>query len=216
MISERRGHLDPIGYLAVPLIIGFDLDMTLLDTRAGIAAAFRELSARTGVPIDADLVVTRLGPPLRTEMANWFPPDEVDAAVATYRGLYAAHAIPPTVELPGARSAVQAVHDRGGRVMVVTSKHQPLAVQQLAHVGLVVDEVHGDVFAEEKGVVLKEAGARAYIGDHVADMRAGTVAEIHPVGVVTGPCSREDLFAAGAEVVLDDLCGFPAWLEKLA
>jgi phosphoglycolate phosphatase len=200
----------------VGLVIGFDLDMTLLDTRAGIAAAYRELSARTGVPIDTDLVIGRLGPPLRVEMANWFPAAEIEDAVTLYRSMYHEYAIPPTVELPGAAAAVAAVRDRGGRVMVVTSKLGRLAEDQLAYVGLVVDEVHGDVFAEEKGEVLAAAGARAYVGDHVADMRAGTVAGIHPVGVITGPCSREELFRAGAEVVLEDPREFPAWLEKMA
>jgi phosphoglycolate phosphatase len=200
----------------VGLVIGFDLDMTLLDTREGIAATFRQLSARTGVPIDADLVTTRLGPPLRVEMANWFPPDEVEAAVALYRSMYHEYAVPPTVELPGAAAAIAAVHERGGRVMVVTSKLGRLAEHHLAYLGLAVDEVHGDVFAEEKAAALLGAGARAYVGDHVGDMRAGTAAGIHPVGVITGPCSREELFGAGAEVVLDDLRDFPAWLEKMA
>jgi phosphoglycolate phosphatase len=200
----------------VTLVIGFDLDMTLLDTRAGIAATLRELSARTGVPIDADLVVTRLGPPLRVEMANWFPAARIEEAVTLYRSMYPEYAIPPTVELPGARAAVAAVHERGGRVIVITSKLGRLAEAQLAYVGLAVDEVHGDVFAEEKGAVLVDVGASAYIGDHVGDMRAGTVAGIRPVGVITGPCSREALLRAGAEVVLDDLREFPAWLEKMA
>ena len=59
--------------------VGFDLDMTLIDSRPGIAAAFAELSARTGVAIDTDQVVSRLGPPLRglrrrdPEMAGSMP-----------------------------------------------------------------------------------------------------------------------------------------------
>ncbi|NUV50253.1 HAD family hydrolase, partial [Streptomyces sp. CAI-78] len=45
-------------------VVGFDLDMTLIDSRPGIGAAYRVLAAETGVPIDVDLVVSRLGPPL--------------------------------------------------------------------------------------------------------------------------------------------------------
>ncbi|MCZ9344745.1 HAD family hydrolase, partial [Streptomyces sp. TRM76130] len=44
--------------------VGFDLDMTLIDSRPGIHACYVELSARTGTHVDADLAVTRLGPPL--------------------------------------------------------------------------------------------------------------------------------------------------------
>jgi phosphoglycolate phosphatase len=34
------------------MIVGFDLDMTLIDSRAGIAAAYRALTARTGVHVE--------------------------------------------------------------------------------------------------------------------------------------------------------------------
>jgi phosphoglycolate phosphatase len=199
----------------VPLVIGFDLDMTLLDTRPGIAAAFRELTARTGVPIDAELAITRLGPPLRQEIAHWFPPAAVDDAVELYRSLYPDHAIAPSFPLPGAGSAIVAVRRKGGNVVVITSKLGRLAELHLAHAGLDVDAVYGNVFAEEKATVLTVVGATAMVGDHVADMRGGLAAKVHPIGVVTGPCSREELFTAGAEVVLDDLRGFPAVLDEL-
>ena len=56
-----------------PLVVGFDLDMTLIDTRPGIAAVWDALSAETGVPIDSAAAVSRLGPPLSEELALWFP-----------------------------------------------------------------------------------------------------------------------------------------------
>ena len=64
------------------LVVGFDLDMTLLDTRPGIAETYRALIASTGVPIDVDLVINRLGPALEDELANWFPPAEPTAQPA--------------------------------------------------------------------------------------------------------------------------------------
>ena len=47
-----------------PLVVGFDLDMTLVDTRPGIAAVLDALAAETGVEIDRTAAVGRLGPPL--------------------------------------------------------------------------------------------------------------------------------------------------------
>lgn len=91
-----------------PLTVGFDLDMTLLDTRPGIKATYQALTAETGVPIDADLVITRLGPPLAQEMSNWFPQDRLPQALDRYRTLYRDHAFAPTVPLPGALEAVAA------------------------------------------------------------------------------------------------------------
>ncbi|MET7804117.1 HAD family hydrolase [Micromonospora chersina] len=198
-----------------PLMVGFDLDMTLVDSRPGIAAAYRALTALTGVPVDADLAVSRLGPPLRTEIAHWFPPEQVDEAVTTYRELYPAYAITPSLPTPGAEAAIEAVHARGGRVMVVTSKIGRLAKLHLDHLGLAVDELAGDLFAEEKATALREHGATLYVGDHVADMAAAQAAGIPGVGVATGPCTRDELSAAGAHVVLDDLTGFPAALDRI-
>ncbi|MFI6261746.1 HAD family hydrolase [Micromonospora sp. NPDC051006] len=199
----------------LPLTVGFDLDMTLVDSRPGIAAAFRALTAQTGVPVDADAAVSRLGPPLRTEIARWFPPEQVESAVRLYRELYPAYAITPTVPLPGAREAIEAIRARGGRVLVVTSKLGRLARLHLEHLGLVVDELAGDLFAEEKATALRQHGATHYVGDHVADMVAAAAAGVPGIAVTTGPCSAEELREAGAEVVLDDLTGFPAALDGM-
>ncbi|MER7167723.1 HAD family hydrolase [Micromonospora sp. NPDC000207] len=197
------------------LTVGFDLDMTLVDSRPGIAATHRALTARTGVYVDADAAVSRLGPPLRVEIARWFPPEQVDSAVVTFRELYPEYAITPTAPLPGAAEAIAAVRARGGRVLVVTSKLGALARLHLDHLGLAVDEVVGDLFAEEKATALRAHGATHYVGDHVADMVAAHAAGVPGIAVATGPCSREELAAAGAELVLDDLTEFPGALEGL-
>ncbi|AXO32819.1 HAD family hydrolase [Micromonospora chalcea] len=198
-----------------PLMVGFDLDMTLVDSRPGIAAAFRALTARTGVHVDGDLAVSRLGPPLRTELAHWFPPERVEEAVTVYRELYPAYAITPTVPMPGAEAALRAVQARGGRTMVVTAKIGRLAKLHLDHLGLPVDELAGDVFAEQKAVALREHGATLYVGDHVADMAAARAAGIPGVAVATGPCSAAELTEAGAYLVLDDLVEFPRALDRI-
>jgi phosphoglycolate phosphatase len=193
--------------------VGFDLDMTLVDTRPGIAAAYRELSARTGVRVDADMAVSRLGPPLRHEIRRWFPPSDVESAVAAYRALYPSYAIAPSRLMPGARAAVEAVRALDARVVVVTSKLGRLARLHLDHLDLPVDEVVGDLFAEGKAAALTAHGAVLYVGDHVADMAAARAAGVPGVGVETGPCGAAELRAAGAAVVLSDLNGFPAALE---
>ena len=198
-----------------PLMVGFDLYMTLVDSRPGIAAAFRALTARTGVHVDGELAVSRLGPPLRTELAHWFPPERVEEAVTLYRELYPAYAITPTVPMPGAEAALRAVQARGGRTMVVTAKMGRLAKLHLDHLGLPVDELAGDVFAEQKAVALREHGATLYVGDHVADMAAARAAGIPGVAVATGPCSADELTEAGAYLVLDDLVEFPRALDRI-
>jgi len=196
--------------------VGFDLDMTLIDSRPGIRAAYRALTARTGVHVDADLAASRLGPPLRTELGHWFPAEDLEAAVVTYRALYAEHAIAPTVPTVGAVEALAAVRALGLRVVVVTSKLGRLARLHLDHLDMTVDELAGDLFAEGKATALTEHGVRWYVGDHVADMVAARTAGVPGIGVATGPCSADELSTAGATYVLPDLRALPALLREIA
>lgn len=192
--------------------VGFDLDMTLIDSRPGVHATMTELSRRTGVYIDADAVVTRLGPPLDDELALWFPAEEIPAVADRYRALYPEFAITPTPAMPGAAEAFAAIRAAGGRVMVVTAKFAPNARQHLDHLGLEADVVVGWHFGPKKGEALREHGASVYVGDHVADIHGARAAGAVAVSVATGPVSAAELAAAGADVVLADLTSFPAWL----
>jgi phosphoglycolate phosphatase len=199
----------------VSAAVGFDLDMTLIDSRPGIAATYRALTAQTGVYVDADLAVSRLGPPLRTELRNWFPEADLEETVTAYRKLYAEHAIAPTRPMPGAAEALDAVRELGLRVVVVTSKLGRLAELHLAHLGMAADELAGDLFAEGKAAALSEHGVRWYVGDHVGDMIAAHTAGVPGIGVATGPCAAGELRAAGADHVLDDLTALPGLLRRI-
>ncbi|MGW8886606.1 HAD family hydrolase [Streptomyces sp. NPDC055749] len=197
-----------------PLTVGFDLDMTLIDSRPGIRANYVALSSETGVPIDSDLVVSRLGPPVEDELANWFPAADVAVMADRYRETYPTHAIAPTPALAGAREAVAAVRALGGRAIVVTAKHEPSAKLHLAHLGIEPDAVIGRLWAEAKAQALLEHGAQIYVGDHTGDVRGARAANCLSVAVTTGPCDADELRSAGADVVLPDLTGFPAWLSS--
>ncbi len=212
--SAPAGSVAPAGPVAPA--VGFDLDMTLIDSRPGIAAAYRALTAATGVYVDAELAVSRLGPPLRTELRHWFPAEQVEAAVTTYRALYPDYAVAPSVALPGAVEALAAVRAAGFRVVVVTSKLGRLAQLHLNHLGMVADELAGDLFAEGKAAALVEHGVGLYVGDHVADMIAAATAGIPGVGVTTGPCTAEELRDAGAARVIEDLTSLPSVLGGIA
>jgi len=192
--------------------VGFDLDMTLIDSRPGIHACYLALSERTGTYIDADLAITRLGPPLAEELINWFPQEQLAEMADLYRSMYPTIAIAATPAMPGAREAIAAVQAAGGRAIVVTAKYEPNAKLHLEHLGIHPDEVVGDLWAEQKAEALREHGAAVYVGDHIGDVRGARKAEALSVAVATGPCSAEELSTAGADVVLADLTEFSGWL----
>lgn len=198
------------GMTSTARAIAFDLDMTLVDTRPGIRTALLAFAEETGRPIDADAIVSALGPPVAEALAPWFAPHELPAAVARFREHMAVVGVVDVRALPGAVEVTAAVRRAGFQVVVVTAKIEPLARATLLHAGLSADLVYGDVWAEGKAAPLTAAGAVAFVGDHPGDMLAARTAGIPGYGVTSGASSDLELTAAGAvEVVrsLRDLIG---------
>ena len=196
--------------------VGFDLDMTLIDSRPPIMASFAGLAADTGVPIDLAAVDSRLGIRLEDELAHWFPPHEIAEAAAGYRRHYLRVTTELTTVLPGAREALAAVRAAGQRAVVITAKHPVTAERSLNAVGLVADDLFTLVHGPEKAVVLRELGAAVYVGDTPPDMAAAVAAGALPVGVTTGSFAAAALRQAGAEFVFGALTEFVGWYAGAA
>lgn len=196
-----------------PLVVGFDLDLTLIDTVPGVVAVLDVLALELGVDLPVAVITRQLGPPLEVLLAPYLGPDAVAAAGDRFRALYPSLAIAPVAALPGAAEALAAVRRHGGRTVVVTGKFPANARLHVDHLGLDVDVLEGWVWGAAKGVVLVREGASAYVGDHVHDVEGARAAGITSVSVLTGGSTREELLAAGTDVVLDDLTRFPSWLE---
>jgi phosphoglycolate phosphatase-like HAD superfamily hydrolase len=197
-------------------VVGFDLDMTLIDSRPQTMAAFAAVAQETGQPIDLAAVDRRLGIKLEEEIAYWFPAEEQSVAVATYRRHYIRLAEEETLVLPGAREALAAVRAAGDKVVVITAKH-PISVEPSLRVaGLNPDEVFTHVHGPEKAAVLRELRAAAYVGDSPPDMAAAVAAGVPAVGVATGSFEAGALYDAGAVVVLDSLEEFESWYSAFA
>lgn len=196
------------------LVVGFDLDMTLIDSRRSIHRAMTALAAETGAPIDVERIVATLGPPLEVALGPWFEGDALAAAVHRYRELHGP-LLDLTLPMPGALEAVLAVSARGGRVIVVTAKFEPHARASLQTVGIIADAVIGCRFGPAKAEALREHRSLAYVGDHVADVAAAKAAGVISVGVATGCTTAARLRAAGSDIVFPDLWALPGWLASL-
>jgi phosphoglycolate phosphatase-like HAD superfamily hydrolase len=197
-----------------PLVVGFDLDLTLIDTAAGVRDVLLVLGTELGVDFPVGEMTARLGPPLDHLLAPHLPPEQVGPAGDRFRALYPDHAITTVPVLPGAHEAFAAVRSHGGRVLVVTGKYGPNAQLHLDHLGLEADLLESWVWGVGKAAVLRREGALAYVGDHVHDVEGARAAGVLSVSVLTGGCTRAELEEAGTDVVLDDLTAFPAWLEE--
>lgn len=195
------------------LVVGFDLDMTLIDPRDGVAAAMAALESELGAGIDVEWVVNNLGPSAEVVLARWVSPESVDMAAWRYRQLFERVGVAPTKAMPGAVAAVQAVRAAGGKVIVVTAKWERHARASLEAVDVSADAVFGLRFGADKADALLAHRAAIYVGDHPADVLAARAAGAFAVTVATGPASQYELAEAGADLVLDNLHDFPPWLD---
>ncbi len=196
-----------------PLVVGFDLDMTLIDTVPGFGAVLAALGVELGVDFPIEEMTAQLGPPLEAMLGPHLAPEAVASAGDRFRELYPDHAIAGVPVLGGAHEAIAAVRRHGGRVIVVTGKYPTNAQLHLDHLGLDVDVLEGWVWGVGKAAVLRRENAGIYVGDHVHDVEGALAADALSVSVLTGGSTREELEAAGTHVVLDGLADFASWLD---
>jgi phosphoglycolate phosphatase len=197
-------------------VVGFDLDMTLVDSADAIVDAVAHTVAAHGGEVDPDVVRSTVGLPLDHVFPEWIPDVAYADALAVYRARYLSHGLAMQSLLPGAREALELVTGDGFEVIVISAKKDTHVRAVLETVGLdgFVASVVGERFAETKAEALREAGALVYVGDHVGDVVGARGAGAVAVAVATGPTSAADLAAAGADVVLDDLTQWGAWWRQ--
>ena len=195
-------------------LVGFDLDMTLIDSRPAMMAAFEAMSGDMPASIDLDAVESRLGVKLEDELAYWFPTDCIAEAAACYRRHYVRLAADKTPSLPGAREALAAVRAAGERAVIITAKHPVSAGPSLRAAGLTADGLFTHVHGPEKAEVLRSIRAAAYVGDTPPDIAAAISAGVRAIGVATGSFTESQLRLAGADLVFSTLEAFPAWYQR--
>jgi phosphoglycolate phosphatase len=196
------------------LTVGFDLDLTLVDSHERILRAYIRALADLGVEVSSEELTPHLGTPLVDTALAVGAAVDADALVLRYRHYYDEPNAPRTLPMPGGLEALQAVRAAGGRTVVVSAKYTPAVHRALAEAGLtdLVDVVYGELFAQDKAGALVAEGASVYVGDHPGDMAAARASSAYAVGVTTGANDGAALLAAGADLIVADLDAFVAWL----
>ncbi len=190
----------------------FDLDGTLIDSIDLIVNSARHAFEKCGHPMPTrEEWIADLGLPLRAMFGRFIADDaKMEELVAGYREYQLANhdrLVRPYEEVT---STLEALHDRGYDLAVVTSKSEPLAKRGLAHVGL---EGFFDVIVGLESCTRHKPDpepvrtaldrlrigpkAAAFVGDSPHDMVAGRAAGVTTVAALWGPFSRAQL--AGSE-----------------
>ena len=195
----------------------FDLDGTLTDNYAGIAASIRHALDRLGAPPPPDAALrTCVGPPLRESFARLLGTGDtptIERAVAHYRERFADVGWKENVVYAGVADALVALAARGARMYVCTAKPATFARRIVEHFDLArhFRAVYGADFDgrfDDKSALMAhviateilEAPAAAMIGDRGHDIRAAHANGVRAVGVLWGYGSRAELDGADALV----------------
>ena len=125
--------------MSAPCDLLFDLDGTLTDNYAGIAASIRHALARLAAPAPDDAELRQyVGPPLRATFATLLATDErevVERAIAHYRERFADVGWRENTAYPGIDEALTRLRAAGARLFVCTAKPQVYAERIVAHFG---------------------------------------------------------------------------------
>ncbi|MDF3056170.1 MAG: haloacid dehalogenase [Rariglobus sp.] len=202
----------------------FDLDGTLLDHLPAIHRSYVHTLPRLGLPEPTYQQVKRaIGGGLENAMLKFVPHSRLDEALAIYRPFWDTTMLAGAEPMPGAMALLERLTVTGVTCAVFTNKHGPSARLVCAHLGFTpfLREVFG---AKDTpwlkpepaftGHALDTLGADAattcLVGDSPWDVQAAHNAGFPCFAVTTGTHTAEELRAAGADGIYDNLTSLGA------
>lgn len=199
----------------------FDLDGTLADTVPLIAHHIAATITEFAAPVEPQAIVPYIGRPLEVPLVTFGRLSPNDPLVSRMASAYhstwsgAVDERGPELLFPGTRPMLSELRAAGLGVGVVTAKTMmaahhlidALGIADLLDVLIGTDLVaHGKPAPDSALLALERLGADGatswYVGDATSDIEMARAARLHPMGVTTGAATREELAAAGAEVVV--------------
>ncbi|MCL1919930.1 MAG: HAD-IA family hydrolase [Kiritimatiellaeota bacterium] len=154
----------------------FDLDGTLIDSRADLACAVNLVRQDFGLPpLALDAVVAAIGEGVRNLLARTVPEraDQMELLLERQRAHYTAHFLDQTALYPGMAAALRTLKARGWRLGVVTNK--PAAFTRPILEGLGVLDVFDAIVGGGDCPELKPHPAPL----HLAAARMGATLDAH-------------------------------------
>ena len=209
------------------IICLFDLDGTLTDSKTGILNSAEYALKAVGIKTSdyTGSVNNLIGPPIRDafRLIHPFTDDEVEEVVRKYREYFTEKGILENAVYPGITDMLAKLQSRGITMAIATSKVTVYARRIADHFGfakyfnvIMGSELDGSRGRKSKVIraALDELGADGtqkvfMIGDREHDIIGARETGIAGIGVTWGYGTRQELEAAGAEIIVDspdELC----------
>jgi HAD superfamily hydrolase (TIGR01509 family) len=202
----------------------FDLDGTLMDHLPAIHRSYVHTLPQLGLPAPTYEQVKRaIGGGLENAMLKFIPASRIGEALAIYRPFWDATMLAGAEPMPGALTLLEKLQARGVINAVFTNKLGGSAREVCEHIGFTphLRAVFGakdtpwlKPAPEFTAHALKALGADAattcLVGDSPWDVQAARNAGFPCYGVTTGTHTADELRAAGATAIYDDLTALGA------
>jgi phosphoglycolate phosphatase len=193
--------------------IGFDLDLTLIDTGEATAHALTVVTRELGLTLDLDQVLADRGPAFRDVIAGYVPAPLLTAVLRRFYRVFLAESIGLVRPIEGARETLDRLHAVGGRSVIITGRREVSARRCLEALGLRTDTLCGGVSGPAKAPAMTGHGLHAFVGDHALDMMGARIANVPGVGVLSGGHDPATLRAAGASAIVTSVAALPSWFS---
>src|SRR2546430_5833094 len=209
-------------------LLVFDLDGTLIDGYAGIAAALASAMEQMSLlPLPAETVRGMVGHGIERLLEKAVGKERALEGVRLFRDAYPQFALEKTKLMPDVAEVLAQLARRGYKMAVASNKLAPFSRQILESLG-----VGGFFFSvagpdsetpvkpdptmlrrlmAEAGV---EPGETLVVGDMEVDAELARAGGCRVVLVPGGSRSREELLQVDADALLDRLADLPAWLMQ--
>lgn len=187
--------------------MGFDLDMTLVDSSKAILVTTQTVLKGFNVEVSEQVIRHSVGLPIKESFKKWIG-DGYLQAYELYVAHYQSTGYLESQALPGARELLLDLLRQGIKVVVITAKNQQSAEIQLRHLLIPFSEIVGDAFQGGKTAAIKNTSCLEYVGDHVEDYKAAADAGIHFIGVATNPMQELESESNGSFQVMKTLSDF--------
>lgn len=199
----------------------FDLDGTLLDTLADLAAAVNYALRQHGMPEHTiDDVRRFVGNGVRKLMERAIPDGEknpdFEATFATFREYYMHHSLDTTRPYPGIMETLEALNAQGCRLAVVSNKMMAATQELCQHffadtieVAIGENEAAGirkkpapDTVFEALRQLGEEKDSAVYVGDSDVDLETASNSGLPCISVLWGFRDRDFLIQHGAKTFI--------------
>jgi phosphoglycolate phosphatase len=213
------------------VLVIFDLDGTLIDSRLDLANSVNAARAALGKgPLPHELIFSYVGNGAPVLMQRAMGPeaaeDEAAAALEFFLDYYRDHALDNTHLYPGVRESLERLHAAGMQLAVLTNKPVRISkaiLEQLNLAPLMFRVYGGNSFAQKKphpvGIdtlraeAAADVGATWMVGDSYVDIQTAHHAGVSSCGVLYG-FQPESFLEFPPDLVVNRLEDFVAFLES--